>query len=588
MSINRDHAQKFANPIVSLVGFGFVIFVAYTVLLDQMDPINELLRAAKSGKDARERASTLSELRINGNHRLDKVIHASITILKEDHARLVRREAALLLGSIGERHPRADEVSRILIEALADNDVHIRSAAAKGLLLLSPSAKTAAPALIQAIESPKFASVESASEGASSAKLDRPAESSRDLYWERPRLDAVIALVAIGMDDPRTFQTLKDLVHDPDPEVRHAVLDAIGKYGSGHPRAWEFLFALRHDPDSKTRSEALDAALNLALLRGDKIVKSSPFAATREQVLSWILDVLDGDELNLGMITLRRFIELEPASEVVSPILIDAIERTRKVAMLADESTHESQEGAPWARTRSSILSALIRALGKVGEHNTVVLDTLLELADDPSLEVQSAVAEALITHGRDDLRTVTVLSRLLSCEGWYIRQNAVKALVPLENHAYLAFPAIRQIFGTSARSRSREAQQALRQMIKPGQLPKGLPPLEELRKGDVAERLVAVMASEPNTIQGFALICEALKDEDRRVRSEAVLALEHCDLSQTPDALRALAEAMNDFSPEVSHWASIISARLEAREQGRPAPPISRQLDLPSRWQHP
>ena|GEM_PF-3232363 len=589
MFIDINNFKKFANPLMTLIGVGFAIFVVISILDDHMDPINESLRNLRNGSDEAERANILSQFGMGLNQRIpDKVIRTSITLLKTEPSRLVRHEAAALLGRVDRGHPMAEEAGRALAEALSDEDEHIRSSAAFGLLRLAPPAKIAAPALIEAVKSLRFARVEPASESATSTKPGQPREYNPDLYWKRERFYAIEALGAVGMSDPRSFETLKGLVRDSGPEIRFAALSAMAKYGSGHPREWEFLATLRHDSDPKIRAAVVDAAIELtAPLWNYRSHKSTP-ATARKTALSWFLDALDGDELlNLNSSTLERVVALEPVPEVITPRLIRAVKRVRQVAQSTEASARDFEYLVPRYDARSANLRALVRVLGQLGLQTSEVLDTILEQTDDPDWGVQEAVAEALVTHGQDDSRTVTALSRLL---GKHPRdENVMKALMPLQNHAYLAFPTFRELLRDDVGSvGSFDAQKRLKELIKPSRHPKGFPPIEELWKGDRIDRLAAVMASDPNTSQGLALIIEALKDEDRKVRGEAIVCLEPCDQTHTPEALRALAGVASDPSTDLRRWAQIVEGRLKSRQQGASPSAVTGPTGSPPRPRRP
>jgi HEAT repeat protein len=137
----------------------------------------------------------------------------------------VRCTAADLLGGMG---PSAREAAPALVEALRDPDAHVRSVAVTALGEIGADASEAVPALVALLKTEDC-------------------------------LKAVLALKAFGSEAMAANPALVELLKDKDPTIRWNVADTLAKIKVDAPTTVPALVEALRDDDAKVREHSAEA-----------------------------------------------------------------------------------------------------------------------------------------------------------------------------------------------------------------------------------------------------------------------------------------------------------------------------------------
>jgi HEAT repeat protein len=168
----------------------------------------------------------------------------------------VRCTAADLLGGMG---PSAREAAPALVEALRDPDQHVRSVAVTALGAIGADASVAVPALVALLKTEDCLKAVLALQAfgpqaaaANPALVELLKDKDPTIRW-----NTTDALAKIKADAPTTVPALVEALQDDDAKVREHCAEALGEFG---PAAREAIPALMHalkDKEPRVRRDAV-------------------------------------------------------------------------------------------------------------------------------------------------------------------------------------------------------------------------------------------------------------------------------------------------------------------------------------------
>ncbi|WP_422930700.1 HEAT repeat domain-containing protein [Singulisphaera sp. PoT] len=555
-----ERLMKHANPILTVAGALLAVFLVYMILQDVFDPVSEKFRAIRKERDPVERLAMLRE-RYRPED-LPKIGLPLAQILRNDPDARVRQTAASELQKVPPSDPSALRVCEALVAALDDADQGVRAEAASTLGHLQPPTSLALPHLIKIVE----------------ARLQGPSESettskAKGIFqpWGKPWYNALNAIAAIAIDDPEGISALMRFAKCSDPEVRRTVAGAVLIYGKGREREWDLLRSLRDDEDETVRAKAYEAVAQMGsptpILRGTIVSHRATSLA-----LSWLVEGLGDSSPNVIGLVASRIQGFRPDPQSVQSSLASALQRVYRLSTpVSDETNPFRYRGLEVVIDQSSREPRinLMRTIGLIGGEHTASRRALLEQVEDPSESIREAAAEALGPHLGHDEKALAALLKLASDSQNRVSFAAIRSIAQSKNFQAEALAPIREYVDKwSDPSSFRQILPLFKQAITPGKLLELASSVEELRKGNLADRLLVVFASDPNTKAGLRELEFAIKnDNDRRVRGEAIIVLEGCNLDHRDQALGVLDEVCkNDPSFDLRHWGKIVADRLKAK----------------------
>ena len=250
---------------------------------------------------------------------------------------------------------------QVLVQAMMDESVRVREAAANALVEIGPQAVDAVPALIQALrneeEDSDLRQAASAALGAIGSEAVPALVQALADEDEHVRWAAASALRDSGPDAVDAVPALVQALQDEHEDVRQAAASALGKIG---PQAVPALIEALGDGDAHVRQ---GASLALGLI-GPEAREAVPL----------LIQALEGDEdwlVRSRAAYALGWIGPEPSEAV--PALVQA---------LGDESEY--------------VRSAVADALGEFGAQARDAIPALIEALDDEYGGARSSAARAL------------------------------------------------------------------------------------------------------------------------------------------------------------------------------------------------
>ncbi len=573
----------FSSKIFSAIACILAVYLAYAIIRDQWDPFQEKLRILKTG-DANERASVLQDLNQEmGRHwqshepyaSQDKVLSLDLQLLTSDPSYLVRREAVPILGKIPKGHRLKPRVTRAILEALSDKDPTVRTAAAIALRELKPPAKVVGPPLIalaMAQEGPKLDQAKSSWFMKTSGDWSEVAHEW--MLFERARMEAISTLAEIASNDEQMMGAMEQLAQDENRYIRSIVAGVLWRCEPGSPKTWAVLDILRHDPSPGVRARALSSVEYLAFGSRAPRAYISNASDVQKTALAWFIEAIKDDSPVVIFEVVTILDELKPAPRAALPALIafagkecpSTIPTSGKTDLIRHVYSYYQDPDLPLV-TPNQARARVIRHISKFARDVEPVGSLLIQLGSHPDNEIRLAAATTLWNLAKKDAASISTLRRLTT-DAWQpsIRAVAIEAVADLDPDDFAVFSALRSGFQDTSENVCKVSFELLKKIFVPGRVPAGFISLEDLWQAGPAERLVFVLAADPETSSGCDTLLRSLKDKDPRVRSEAVVKLDQCPEEHAAAALNALKEVADDPRVPVRQWAEIVADRIRKR----------------------
>ena len=378
------------------------------------DVFLQLVETLKDDSDSYAAIDDARVLGTLGKHSVDAVNELSLYIVDGMKFR-VREACARALGSLGKN---AESAAVILARLLNDGHWDLRDAAVEAIGSLGKHASTAIPRI-------------------------RKFLNNGDMW---AKVAAAQALGALGENATSEISLLAQSLNDSWPEVRKAAVTALGEMAKHTGSALPILTTALTDKDSCVRAASLEA---LAAIRNID-------APVAKQIVPFLKD----KDLNVQKAAVKAIVNLGEHASVWIPMIQVGLSHERqdvrlrsaetlgglgKFAASAVEELTKSLKSQPSELDRQAAAEALgliisDRSLGALEKCEASAIKALSEAlqfsedTDDINLCVREAVVRALGRLGEHAASEAKVLAKALNSGNTEVRQEAVKAITLLEN----------------------------------------------------------------------------------------------------------------------------------------------------------
>lgn len=269
-----------------------------------------------------------------------------------------------------------DEVIKILLEKLKDQDVFVRLIAVISLGKLGKGSETVITALLELLKETQDSLVSG---------------TTADILGK------------LGKGSETVVTALLDMLKDQNGFVRYNAVNVLDRLGNASEKVVTALRALREDEDLKVRS-----MIAMVLNKLDNASKS-------EKEITTLLEMLKDQDSTARLIAAEALVNLGNASDVVVTSLLEmlkdpnyfvlyrAVEALVKLGNTSDTMVTAVLEmlKLKQAQMDSFVRYGAAEALGKLGNTSEIVITVLLELLKDPEPNVRPSAVRALVNLGK-------------------------------------------------------------------------------------------------------------------------------------------------------------------------------------------
>lgn len=571
--IGKPAASSRGTRIIPIAACLALFAMVVYIVREETSPVSEPIRKLRSG-DSRERVEAILELS-QVKSRFGRVVPALIDSLGDADSS-VRSAAAEALSMMPPEDPQSKRAIPALVSRVQDQDPVVCIHASRALVRLRTDPYVAIPALIAAARADRGEPSSTVDERPPTpSRSARPTTTPRSLPVQA-RECAVEALGTIGAGDPVALQALRALALDPLPALRATVARTLGRNGRGQADVLDVLIDLVSDQDFEVRTAALQA-----LGRFAKGVPPAPptrpsAAEARDEVVRRAIDrlleaLLDADP-GIGYFVAEILCDVRPDPRLATPALLAAAklrcDSPARLSALADPESSQSSVRSPASNafSRENARTRAVWAIGVIGPRDPAALSAMRELAGDPAPTVRMAVVQSIASNMKGDPAALAILIGLAEDPEPRVRLGAVGALGDFTRELSVVTPILFAAFRDGDETVRESARSAIQKVVAAGGLPAGFDSIRALKSDDAALRYSAALKVDPRSFDGFRALVDALRDEDARVREQAVASLIRCDPSRAEAALRAIACVTDDRDASVRRRAAIAQSEFEAR----------------------
>jgi HEAT repeat protein len=310
-------------------------------------------------------------------------VHQLAEVLRLDPSAAVCTEAALALFYMG---PAAKPAVPALIDALGDEDEHLRVAAMSALAAIGPDARDAVPALVRLLHSSSRFTV-----GVSAQTLE-----------------------AIGPDAKAAMPALLDMLKAPDEETKGFAMRALIEIAPA--TAIPLFMEILHDKGQRKLWATTIAAM--------AVPEAKPHVPFLMKLLKQQLSNHDKKEAtNLTLVILRSLQFVGPEAKDAVPLILEFLP-------------------APEAAVRMAVLHTIMG----IGPGAAKAVPQLLELPDEPRQTFRPIISRALAAIGPAALPATIAAARSGSIARRRVALEALKRMGPVAKEA---IPLLKQIITT-------------------------------------------------------------------------------------------------------------------------------------------
>lgn len=596
---------RILNRLIWVVALGVVLYFAVFIARRETGEIGNSLRMLRNG-EPHERGAAVWELSDAGPHEMHRVAPALIQALSDEDG-YVRAEAATALGKM--KLPPSWNQKRIdqYLLGLKDPDFRVQAAVAEGLPPLDADADLVVPALIEVAGLGASAAQEEPWTDKSS--LATPAD------W-KPNAEQV-AFEALGAYAKRgnrlAISTMMSQVQSNEPKRRAVAIASLGPLAGYDKKAFDLLLALTRDQAPDRRGAAVDAL-------GFAVAADKPFS---HSALAELLRLSDHPDLEIRKHVVqalshagRYFSEIIPAlvkafqSKDFSDICIQSLQHIMSARQLPPDFSpiKEVRSEYPVIRyiavctldsSRDGDLAALLEALHDqdprvrlqaertIGGHaEPEYIAAALKALKTPAAKNDPDVRNALLRLfgfarmvDRGDRPALEGLIQLTEDRDPSIRTEAVQKLGwGAPSRISDDFAAVEKPLNRAFRDEDQQVRSTAQQVMETFTVQNGglksINPAKSIKAIEPGERFMAVIQSEPGTQNGVAVLVEATRDSDPRIRRRAVTELRkvRADGPNVEAVLQALDLATRDQDIDTQQAAIQVKSALDAAIKKRAA----------------
>lgn len=580
------------NRLIWVVALGVVLDIAVFIARRETGEIGNSLRMLRNG-EPHERGAAVWELTEAAPHEMYRVVPALIQALSDEDG-YVRAEAAAALGKM--KLPSSWNQQRIdrFLLGLKDPDFRVQAAVAEGLPPLDVDPDLAVPALIEvagvgasaAQEGPTADKTSLATQEDWKPHVEQVAFEALCVYARRgnrlaisttmtqvrngPPKRQAVAIATLGPlagSNEKAFDLLLDLTRDQSPERRGAAVEALGfavEAGGDFSRsAFEELLRLADHPDLETRKHVVHA-LSHAGRYFSEIIPALDRAFQSKDLsdacIQSLRSIMFTRQLPNDFNPVKQVHSEYPVIRYIAVCTLD-LSRDGDLAALLDILHDQAPRVAQQAEMAISRLDvATARRLLKSPTAN-----------DDPDL--RSALLSALWNAAfQKDRSALGEVLRLSEDRDPSIRARAVQALswgylgFRLDDVSVVEKPLYRAFRDENPKVRS-VAQEVIEGFAINNRGLKSINPAKSIKGVEPGERFMAVLQSDPGTQDGVAVLIEATRDSDARIRRRALTRLQQvrADSPDVEAVQQALDSATRDQDAGTRQTAIQAKAALKA-----------------------
>jgi HEAT repeat protein len=399
------------------------------------------------------------------------------------------------------------------------------------------------------------------------------------------RKQAAEGLGAMGADGIRALPSLRQAINDPEPDVKRAVVRALGQMGKeAVPALIEFSVGKDEvvSKEAKTSFEQNYGGQRLEVL---KEVMRHPFWKVRwgavkllsemrdqhQEIVPLLVTALQDEETDVrkeAAIALRK-IGLPHAVNAASvKTLADGL---RKNAMWWPVRIEMAQTLGSFGEKAAAAGAALVDMLGDKDEAprkqavatlkqiGTAALPAMMQGLSSGTWQIKVLIAEILEHLGPKAAPAVAALSDALSDEDIDVRRKAIAALTAIGEAAGAAAPALNRMIRSDATPQhlwvpavrclfvlGQNGQEALQQILKD-------------RDWSLRRKLMETMGKLGADVgpQAVPFLRDALQHQEKEVKWIAAMVLSKLQAQAAP-ALDVLLRALEDRDPTTRKWAAL------------------------------